>query len=265
MERLFWQKQGLGEPLFGDILWNKPENRQQAGKLLIVGGNSHLIAAPGQAYSAAQDAGIGSIRLLLPDAVQKTLGKLVPEAEFAPSTPSGSFGRKALAQFLENAEWADGVLLAGDFGRNSETEILLESFAQKHKSQLTVAQDSLDYFLAKKSMFFSRESTLIVINSGKLQKLAMNNRPRWPITHSLNLHQLVEILSDWTSQTKIQLITNHDGQFVAACDGKVSTTPMPKSSNWQVELASYAAVWWLQQPKKTFEALTTAVFGYISS
>jgi hypothetical protein len=262
MESTNWLKQPKDKALFADLLWSKPENRLHAGKLLIIGGNSHAVRAPGMAYSAAQKAGAGAVRVLLPDATKKTIGKVFPEAEFAPSTPSGSFGREALNQLLENAGWADGVLLAGDFGRNSETAILLDSFASKYKGQLTVAQDGLDYFLNQKSLFFSRENTLVVINFGKLQKLAQNNRPQPPIKFSMNLHQLVEVLNKWTTETSISLITNHADQFVVAAEGKVSTTPMPVESNWQIELTASAAVWLMQQPKP-FEVLTTSVFDYI--
>jgi NAD(P)H-hydrate repair Nnr-like enzyme with NAD(P)H-hydrate dehydratase domain len=281
MENTKWLKQAPDKPLFPDLVWSRPENRRHAGKLLIAGGNKHLVAAPGIAYSAALKAGIGTCRVLLPDSTKRMIGKVFPEAEFAPSTPSGSFSREALDHLRELANWADGVLLAGDFGRNSETAILLESFTEKYSGQLTVAQDGLDYFLHKNSMFFERENTLPVINFGKLQKLAQNNRPQPPIKYEMNMHQLVEALQQW----KINLITNHADQFAASADGKTSTTKMPaptsakggdrdsdpttvsvgKESNWQVELAAFAATWWLQQPQKPFEALTTAVFDFIKN
>jgi hypothetical protein len=260
MENTNWFKQTPDKPLFADLLWSKPENRLHAGKLLIIGGNKHLVAAPGVAYSAAQKAGIGACRVILPDSTKRMVGKVFPEAEFAPSTPSGSFARESLDHFLDLAAWADGVLLAGDFGRNSETAILLESFAQKYHGQLSVAQDAVDYFLHKNSMFFERENTSAIINFGKLQKLAVNNRPQPPIKYDMNMRQLVEVLQGW----KINLITNHADMFVAATsDGKVSTTKMPEDSNWQTELGAYTATWQLQQPQKTFEALTAAVFEYI--
>jgi hypothetical protein len=259
MENTNWLIQKTNQPLFSDLLWSRPENRLHAGKLLIVGGNKHLVAAPGVAYSAALKAGVGTVRVLLPDATKRMIGKVFPEAEFAPSTPSGSFARETLAQMLELAQWADGVLLAGDFGRNSETAILLDSFAEKYTGQLVVAQDAVDYFLHSKSLFFSRENILPVISFGKLQKLAQNNRPQPPIKYEMHMHQLVDVLQGW----KINLITNHAGQFVvSAKEGKVSTTKMPEDSNWQIELGAYAAVWWLQQPQKPFEAFTTAVFDY---
>jgi hypothetical protein len=263
MENTNWLKQAPDKPLFDDLLWSRPENRLHAGKLLIIGGNKHAVVAPGIAFSAAVKADAGTVRVLLPNATQKMIGKLFPEAEFAPSTPSGSFSRTALDQLLENASWADGVLLAGDFGRNSETAILLDSFAGKFNGSITVAQDGLDYFLNKNSILFSRPNTSAIINFGKLQKLAQNNRPQPPIRYSMNLRQLVEVLNEWTSQFPIQLITNFANQFIAAADDKVSTTPMSEESNWQTELASYAATWLMQQPAKPFKALTTAVFDYL--
>jgi NAD(P)H-hydrate repair Nnr-like enzyme with NAD(P)H-hydrate dehydratase domain len=260
MENTSWLKQAQDKPLFADLMWSRPENRIHAGKILIVGGNKFAVTAPAMSYSAAQKAGIGTCRVLLPDATKRTVSKIFPEAEFASSTPSGSFSREALAQLLELAEWADGVLLAGDFGRNSETAILLESFAQKYSGQITFAQDSADYFLQKQSALFTRKNTLTVTDFGKLQKLAANNKPNPPIKHSMNMHQLVEVLQEW----KINLIVCHADQFVVAAENaKVSTTKKPKDSNWQIELAAYAATWWLQNPTKTYEALSTAVFDFI--
>lgn len=255
-------RQGRDKPLFEDLLWSRPENKRYSGKLLIVGGNLHGFAAPGSAFGAALKAGVGTARVLLPDKLQKTVGKLIPEAEFAPSTLSGSFSKSALAQLLEAADWADGVLLVGDFGRNSETAILLDSFMNKFEGQVTVAQDGLDYFWGPKSPLIERANTLLVINLGKLQKLAKNNRPATPVLHNMMLADLVETLHDWITGNPGRIITKHADNFIVASGGQVSTTPSPEESNWQIELAAYAIVWWLQQPKKSFEALTTAIYEY---
>lgn len=262
MADTYWLKQASDKPLFEDLLWSRPENKRLAGKLLIVGGNLHGFAAPGMAYGAALKAGIGTARVLLPDKLQKTVGKLIPEAEFAPSTLSGSFSKMALAQLLEAAQWADGAMLSGDFGRNSETAILLDSFVGKFDGQITIAQDSSDYFLGPKSPLIERVSTLSVIELGKLQKLAKNNRPATPILHGMMLADLVETLHDWTTGNSGRIITKHADNFIVASGGQVSTTPSPEDSNWQIQLAAYASVWWLQQPGKPFKATTTAVFEY---
>ena len=262
MEDTNWLRQTPDKPLFPDLLWSRPENKRQRGKLLIVGGSSHGFAAPADAFAAAGKAGIGTARVLLPDSTQKIIGTSFAEAVFAPSTPSGSFSRQTLAELLENAGWADGVLLAGDFGRNSETAILLESFLDKYKGQVTIAGDSLDYFLETKSPALNREGTALVINLGKLQKLAKNNRPSTPVLHNMNLHELVTVLADWTNGSPATFITKHADNLVVAAGGKISTTPQKEESNWQIDLAAYASVWLLQQPEKSFETITTVVYEF---
>src|SRR4051812_792993 len=103
----YWHRQDAGEPIFADTMWSKPETRRHAGKLLIVGGNKFSLTAPGIAYAAASKAGIGTARVILPDAVRKTIGKSFEEGEFAPSTVSGSFSKNALAQLLDDTQWAE--------------------------------------------------------------------------------------------------------------------------------------------------------------
>lgn len=262
MESTNWLKQTSDKPLFPDLIWSRPENKKYAGKLLISGGNLHGFAAPAEAFSAARKAGVGALKVLMPDKLQKTVGRAFPEAEYGPSTQSGSFGQQALAQLLDLADWADGVLLAGDFGRNSETAILLEKFINKYDGGLTIAGDCLDYFLEKKNGVLTRDKTTLVINLGKLQKLAKNNRPGTPILHNMNLHEVVTLMADWTNSTPVSFITKHVDNFLVAYSGKVNTTASAQESNWQVDIAAYASVWNLQQPQKPFEALTSAIFSY---
>jgi hypothetical protein len=54
-------------------------------------------------------------------------------------------------------------------------------------------------------------------------------------------------------------ITDYAFQIIVAFEDKQSTTEVKKEVD-QVKLAAYVAVWWLQQPEKTFEALTTATW-----
>ncbi|MGC1176527.1 MAG: hypothetical protein WA843_00490, partial [Candidatus Saccharimonadales bacterium] len=71
MDHTYWHKQTAARPLFPDLLWSRPEHKAHAGKLLIVGGNAHGFAAPAEAYSQSQRAGVGVARALLPQPVKK--------------------------------------------------------------------------------------------------------------------------------------------------------------------------------------------------
>lgn len=251
--------------MFPDLLWNKPENKSRGGKLLLIGGHSHSLAAPAKAFSAAEIAGVGSARVILPDVTRKVLGKSFPEAEFAPSTPSGSLAQSALAVMLDSASWADGVLLAGDFGRNSETAILLEKFTQKFQGKLSIAGDAIDPFLRQNSGLLKRPQTFCCVEFSKLQKLSKNNFPDPPLLNSSELTKFIDVLNLATNINKVGFLTEHRGHIAVSLSGRSSVTPIPPDRNWQEELPAYTAVWLLQQPLKPFEAVTTAAWEFINS
>jgi NAD(P)H-hydrate repair Nnr-like enzyme with NAD(P)H-hydrate dehydratase domain len=257
----YWLKQTADAPLFPDLLWSRPENKRHAGKLGIIGGNAHGFAAAAEAYAGAQRTGIGTARVLLPDSLTRTVGKLFPEAEFAPSTPSGSFARTSLAELLVLGQWADGLLLAGDLGRNSETAILLEQLTEKYSGQLTLTQDALDYFTATSSKLADRPNTLAVASLAQAQKLFGAARSAQALTFSMDLSHLVEALHGFTQQHPINLIIKHHDVIAVATSGQVSTTKVGDTLDaWRIPTAAAAATWWLQNPKQAFEALTASLF-----
>ena len=239
------------------MLWSRPENKRHAGKLLVVGGHKQSFSEPSRAYSAALKAGAGHVRIVLPDSLQKTVGRAFPEAEFAASTPIGSFGRQALGSLLDLAEWADGVLLAGDISKNSETAVLLESFIDKYAGQLTLAGDSLDYFFNSPQILTNRSATTLVGSLSQIQKLAHSAA----IRQQDDLVQILNKLSIWTADMKASVLTEQGSQIIVAHRGKISTTASEEHGS-ETELAAYASVWRLQQLKKPFEGLTTAVYSY---
>jgi hypothetical protein len=256
----YWHKQAAGKALYEDLLWSRPENKRQAGKLLIVGGNTHGFAAAASAYAEAGKAGIGTARVLLPDSLQKTVGRVFEAGEYAPSTPSGSFSQQALAEVLAMAQWADAVLLAGDFGRNSETAILLEQFMAKYPGRLALTQDAADYFTKSPAGLLARPETLLVISFAQLQKIATSARFTTAFTFDMDFLRLIECLHDFTKQHQTALIVKHLQTVFVAYKGQVSTTKLPEDIKiWRVTTAAYASVWWLQNPAKTFEALTTSL------
>ncbi len=264
MERTYWHKQRADQPLFPDLLWSRPENRAAAGKLLIAGGNQYGFAAPAEAYTAAMAAGIGTARVLLPQAIKKATGGMLPDLEYAASGPSGSFAQAGLGEFLEQASWADGLLLAGDFGHNSETAILIEKLLLKYSGQITITQDAADYCLALSSTVLNRDDTLLVISTAQLQKLAAAAHFSSVFTLGMDLLHLVDNLHQFTTMYPAKIILKHNDQLIVAVNGEVSTTKLGQDLPiWRVKTASSAGVWWLQNLSLPFEALTTSIFTVV--
>lgn len=259
----YWRKQ-TDKPLFPDLIWSRPQNKTAAGKLLIIGGNAHGFVDVNAAFGAATKAGVGTIRLLLPSSLQKRVGGFL-EAEFAPTTPSGGFGNDALSPALDLASWADGVLLAGDFSKNSETTIFLEKFITKYSGMLTLCGDSLDNLAPYSLAIFNRAQSCIVPSLRQLQLMATAAKFKNPIKLVEDLIKTVEACSDLTKAHPVHLLLPVNNQVIVASDGAVVTTKFNEKLAANVNLAASGAVWWLQNPVKPLEAITSAVYSYIVS
>lgn len=255
-----WQKQGK-EPLFSNLLWARPETKATSGKLLVVGGTGQSFAGAAEAYQQAEKAGIGTVRVMLPHSLERTIGKLFPGAEFAPATPSGSFALSALAELLAASSWAEGVLIAGDTGNNSETTQLLENFVEKYRDQLVLSGDSIDALTHNPAQILERQGTCLVLSFEQLQKLATAARHTEAFTSDMGLLPLVERLFDFNKLHAAHLVVIYQDTVVVAADGRISTTERADHPTLNA-LAAHAATWWLQNPTDPYAALTTSIYNH---
>ena len=264
--RTYWHKQGKS-PLYPDLIWSRPENKQAAGKLLIIGGHAYGFSAPAIAYQEAVAAGIGSARVLIPDHIKKQLEHFQGpslEITYAPSTPSGSFASRSLAEMHDGASWADGILLAGDLGKNSETAIVIEKLLQATSHAITLTQDAVEYVITHPDSVLQRPHTTLVVNLNQLQRLFKSSKSPVAITHSMDLMQLIDVLHAWTKQYQVAVVVKHHDTILVAYKGEVSTTTNTDymEDAWQIPIATHIAVWWLQNPTKTFQAMTSALIEH---
>ena len=265
MEIIDWQRQTKDKTLFPELLWARPQNNRQAGKLLIIGGSQQNFAAVAETYNQAIKAGIGSARVVLPRSLQRTVGNFFPEAIFAPSTPSGSFSRASITELLVESAWADAVILGGNIGNNSETAIAIESFATKFVGPLIIGGDCIELLIISAKTLLVRPLTTLVLQFPQLQHLLTAAQYKVAVTSNLDLLQIVTILHDFTKQFPINLITEYATNISVAVDGKVSTTKIPQTTPNSVALMAFSAVWLLQNPSKPFEALSTAAASLLEN
>lgn len=265
MDTTHWYKQ-TDKPLYEDLLWSKPENKQFAGKLLIIGGNAHGFLAPASAFGTALKAGIGTAKVLLPDALSKSVGHVLENTEYAPSNKSGSFAKNALEQWTNYATWADGVFLSGDFGQNSETAVVIEKFLKMYSGLTVVTQDAIDELYSTPAALLDRPNTTIVASLGQLQRLCTEIKYERPVKYEYTLQQMVEALQQLTTKYPANIIIKHNNIFLVASKGNVSATQTDESESiWRVETAAVASVWLIQNQAQQFEAATTAVYEIVKN
>ena len=241
------------KPAFPDVVWARPETAHGAGKLLIVGGGGGDLGHVSLLYSQAEQAGAGTIRLLLPESLRK-LTKDLPYIEYGPSTPSGSFGQKAFAELQDIAQWSDGVLLAGDLGKNSETSLLLGKFIDLYSGLIVFDQRSYESFAKGWGKLLNRPApTVLCISFDQLRSLAIELGSTIAVTSEMPLKQYEAVLEFVSTQTNAIILTPHHGvTWVAQSDNLCqSKTGEPSSAK--------TAVWAIQQPHKLYESVVSSL------
>lgn len=259
MDVTYWQKQG-SEPLYSELEWNKPERRDQAGRVIIVGGSTHALNAPAKAYEHIKKQGIGEAKIALPEKTKKILGPTLLDAIFLPSTPSGELSQDGNEELLHSTQWADTVLCAGDVGRNSQTTILLESLLRSYAGNIVITKDAIDSMSNHPNALFERSNTVLVVSFSQLQRLIKNSGESKPLQFSMSLFQLVEYLHTFTERYPASITTLHENQIICAAGGQVSTTKIasnhPDPQPWRLHYASLASCYLTWNPEKQFQALT---------
>ncbi len=256
----FWYTQDKSKPLFPDIEWNKPQQRNRSGKLAIVGGNHFGFRAVEQNYRLALSTGVGQVRVLLPDSLRKAIPITITDVVFAPSNHSGSLGVDARLDIQALAQWADSLLFIGDAGRNSQTAILYEEVIDQSTTPLVISRDAIDLILPNADHVVQQPTIALVASFAQTQKLF--RRLYYPkiLTFRMTLLQLVETLHKFTITYPLTLVTFHANTIIVARDGKVTTTPWTDPmSIWQGSVATRAAAYYLWNPSQPLQAITASL------
>lgn len=260
MEYPYWHQQTTDKPLFPDIEWSKPEQKSKAGKLGIIGGNKLGFAGVAESYTTALQTGTGEVRILLPDILKKMIPSSMTDVVFGSTNPSGSLARDAIIEMKSIGQWATGVLLIGDAGRNSETAIVYEDFIRDYKGPLTITRDAIDLIKNSSMALVERPNTLMIASFAQLQKLFQTVYYPKVLTFSMQLTNLVEAIHKFTITYPISIAVLHNDTLLVASDGEVTSMPWANPMDiWRGKTATNAAVYWLWSPTKTLASVTASL------
>lgn len=258
----YWRKQQPGKPLFPDVEWSKPEQRSQAGRLGIIGGNKLGFAGVAEGYGTALNTGVGEVRVLLPDVLRKTIPPTITDTIFGATNPSGSLARAAATEMKAIGSWANEILLIGDAGRNSETAILYEDFLADYTGPLTITRDAVDLIKNSSSVIVERPKTLLVVSFAQLQKLFQSVYYPKILTFSMQLAALVEALHKFTITYPVAIAVLHKDYLLVASGGEVTSTEWQNPmAIWRGSVATKAASYWLWNPGSPLKAVTASLLA----
>lgn len=260
MEHSYWKRQEAGKPLYPDIEWSKPERRDQAGRLLIIGGNKLGFVAVAESYQTSVSNGVGEVKVLVPDCLKKSIPPSIPNVIFSACTTSGGLSKDSLSELHTSAEWASGVLLIGDAGRNAETALTYEEFISKYDGQLTVTRDAIDLVKNNPGLLVERPNTLLVASFAQVQKMFQGVYYPKMLTFNMQLLQLVEALHKFTITYPCTIMTLHNETIVIASSGNVVTQKWDEPmAIWRGSVATQAANYWLWNDTKTIESISASI------
>ena len=273
----YWQKQD--KPLFQDLDWNIPEQKQN--HITVVGGNSQNFANIVRISEfLSTNFPFKTVETVFPDALRKNFPFSLPNLTFLPSTASGSFDRSPL--LAETFAKSDFIFLAGDLTKNSITSVAIadalksvlvaevstdstqtDQSPAKTLPKLLITRDSADLLLAE-SEFLLENSAFFVVSMAQLQKIFRAVYYPKVLMLSSPLAQVVETLHKFTLSYPATILTFHEGQLLVAHDGKIISTPLELTkynpvSLWSGELAAQVLALNLWIPNKPLASTAAAV------
>ena len=228
--------------MFPEIDTGKPERRQLAGRLLVIGGNKESFFAVASVASKAVEVGIGEVKTLLPDSLKKQ----VPAGAgvvFVPSDASGGFGKKAADFAIAAMAEVDGVMMIGDMGKNAETVTFAERFMVQNAKPVLVTRDAVELLTNCAGDWLEKDGVTLCATLPQLQKIFRAVYYPKMITLSMPTNQLIETLHKFTVTYPVTIATYHNEQIVVSSGGEVVTTDLKDTTYspinlWSGELAA---------------------------
>lgn len=256
----YWRVQEKSSPLFPDVEWNRPQRRDLAGRLGIIGGNKLGFAAVAEAYQMATTAGAGQVRVLLPDALKKSVPPQMSDVLFAPTNLSGGLASEAASELAALGQWADVLLLVGDAGKNSQTAMLYEQLLADAAQPVVLTRDAIDLVQHSAQRLLDNPHLLFVASFAQVQRLFHTVYYPKLLTFRMQLAQLVEVLHKFTITYPVTMVTFHAEQLIIARGGEVITQQWPEPMRiWRGETAARMAAYLLWSPEAPLAAASASI------
>ncbi len=250
--------QQTDKPLFPDLLWSRPETKHGAGKLAAIGGQANEFIQVAESYAAAEKHGAGIIRVVMPEST-RSFTKMLPNIEYAPSNPSGSFAQTALSELIDLGLWSDATLLAGNLGRNSETSLMLEKLITKLSNRIIISPDAQQSIDINPQELLSSQNLVYVNSYEAFQKVGIALKLQTPITSSAGNLEFAQILHELSKAYPALIVILRGNTVWCAHNGTV-TNSRPKRTMSAPEITAAISVWTMQNPYKLLEAATSALY-----
>ncbi len=253
-----YQSQGA-EPLYPNVLFNRPVTRHGAGRMLVTGGHTGEFSQPVAYNQLALAAGIGECNVIMPDKLAAITGG-APGVYLGASTTSGSLARAALGRILELSEEADVLSVGLSLSGNSDTTMLIERLVTDYTGRLAVFEAGFAALKGRWELIANRSNALLILTMPEVFKLcgelgiAIDIRPGGGLINKL------EIVSNLAARLSCDLAV-WGTESIISSGTKLSVTPLNYRLSLQPAVVyAVMSTFWTQNPQDRFAGLTTGAY-----
>jgi hypothetical protein len=191
----------------------KPERRDQAGQILILGGLSFKLSTVNSFFKKIVALG-SSATICVPKSLAKVFKRGLPELlelDFDSYFGITDQGTKTLQDHIYHA----GSLILADTGSNSKTALSLAKIISDSTRQIIISPQSLNLLLAFAIPALNNPRVTIFTDLGGLQKIIKLTPHPLELLSSSNLNQRIEVLKGLREHYPAQIILITEGQVLA--------------------------------------------------
>lgn len=238
------------------LSWQKPERRDQAGRVLIIGGFNSKLKDTNSIYSAAISSGVGSASVLVPESLARAFK--IKSLDLVGLHLDHYFGLTDQGERVlkEELHFSDALIVA-DTGSNSQTSLKLAKIISDSLVPTTLSLESSPFLISHSAELIENARLTLILTLPTLQKIIKNLSlaTSKPLLTTSQPNQKTELLAEVQSQVPATLVLIDDGLVYYSDKNFYIRRDLNLSSQ---ELAAKLTAWSIWAPTESVLARLSA-------
>ncbi len=236
--------------------WQKPERRDQAGRVVIIGGFNSKLKDTNSVYSTTIASGVGSASVLVPESLARAFK--IKSLDLVGLHLDHYFGLTDQGEQVlkEELHFADALIVT-DTGSNSQTSLKLSKIVSDLLIPVTLSLESAPFLASHSPELLQNPRLTAILTLPTLQKVIKNLSlsVHKPILTTTQPNQKTELLAEVQAQLPTRLVLIDDGLVYCSDQDSYIRRDLNLSSQ---ELAAKLTAWSIWTPTESVLARLSA-------
>jgi hypothetical protein len=232
------------------LAWERPERKDQAGKLALFGGVSLKLKEVDTIFQQATKYGVGSAVALVPESLAKVFKR--KDQYLVPVILDHYFGlTDAGLETVQEELFLTNALILADIGNSSATGLRLAKVVSNSFKTVIISDSSATLAISYPNEILANPNVVLVLNLQNLQKIIQASKIK--LSGSLNstqsFQERLKLLAELNTQISAKIILSEDKRVVAVESDSFLNLQTTIS---QLELCANLAAWRVWAPQILF-------------